>query len=229
MSGRGAQAGGFAGFPADGPAFFAELEADNSKAFWQANRHRYEANVKEPMLALADALGEFGPFHLFRPYNDVRFAKGRPPYKTAAGMYGESEGGAGYYIQLSANGLLLGGGMYSMASDQLTRFRDAIVDDSTGARLEQLGAQIEAAGYELGAMDSLKTAPRGYPKDHPRITYLRRKGLVATRAVGDPAWLSTREAADRIREVWDSLGPLFEWLGVHVGPSTLPPDDATRW
>ena len=72
-----------------------QLAADNSKLFWQANKATFEEAVKAPMTALCDDLAEYGPFHVFRPYNDLRFAKDRPPYKTHQGAYAESEGGAG--------------------------------------------------------------------------------------------------------------------------------------
>jgi hypothetical protein len=81
---------------------------------------------------LTEALADFGPFHMFRPYNDVRFSKNKPPYKTHQGAYGESEGGAGHYVQLSADGLMVGAGYYAMAKDQLERFRTAIDGDATG-------------------------------------------------------------------------------------------------
>jgi uncharacterized protein (TIGR02453 family) len=219
----------FAGFPADGLAFFAELDADNSRTFWLANKARYDANVKQPMLALTTGpLAEFGPFHTFRPYNDVRFAKGRPPYKTHIGSYGEVEGGAGYYVHLAGDGLMVGGGYYSMAADQLERFREAVVDDARGSEAAELCAALEAKKYGMSAISSLKTAPRGYAKDHPRIELLRRKGLIATRTFGTPAWLHTKRAGTEVVKAWTEMAPLCHWLNTHVGPSTLPPDESGR-
>ena len=116
------------------------------------------------------------------PYNDLRFAKNRPPYKTHQGAFCESDGGAGHYVHLGADGLLAGVGYYSMAKDQLERFRAAVDADATGAEVARDRRRRSAAqGYSIGAMDELKTAPRGYPKDHPRIELLRRKGLMASR------------------------------------------------
>jgi uncharacterized protein (TIGR02453 family) len=219
----------FDGFPADALAFYGELEADNSRTFWLANKARYESSVRQPMQALlSERLAGFGPFHVFRPFNDARFAKGRPPYKTHIGAYGEVEGGAGYYVQLSGTGLFIGGGYYSMASDQLERFREAIVDDRRGAEIAALCADLAVKKHELGAISSLKTAPRGYAKDHPRIELLRRKGLIAGRTFGTPAWLHTKKVADHILKVWEEMSPLCEWLDQHVGPSTLPPDESGR-
>ena len=128
----------FSGFPVEGIEFYEQLDADNSRTFWQANKARYDEVVKQPMVELTETLAEFGPFHLFRPYNDLRFSKNKPPYKTQQGAYGESEGGAGYYVQFSAAGLMVGAGYYAMAKDQLERFRTAIDGDATGSELVAL-------------------------------------------------------------------------------------------
>jgi uncharacterized protein (TIGR02453 family) len=215
----------FSGFPVEGIEFYEQLDADNSRTFWQANKGRYDEFVKQPMVELTEALADYGPFHMFRPYNDVRFSKNKPPYKTAQGAYGESEGGTGYYVQFSATGLMVGSGYYAMAKDQLERFRTAIDGEATGSELAGLVADAEKRKYSIGAIDELKTAPRGYPKDHPRIELLRRKGLIAMREFGAPKWIHTAGAAKRIRDSWTGVADLCAWLDTHVGPSTLPPDD----
>ena len=87
------------------------------------------------MDALLDELADFGPFHVFRPNSDVRFAKDKTPYKDHIGAYGECEGGAGYYVQFSATGMFAGSGYYHMASDQLERFRQALDDDAFGGEI----------------------------------------------------------------------------------------------
>jgi len=213
----------FTGIPATTMEFYEQLEADNSRTFWQANKHRYQAVVREPVEQLCEALAEYGPFHLFRPYNDLRFAKNRPPYKTAQGAYGESEGGAGFYLQVSAQGLMCGTGYYAMAKDQLARFRAAVDAEATGGEIAGIVAGL-GRRYSVGAIDELKSAPRGFPKDHPRIDLLRRKGLMVSKDFGNPAWLHTKRAATRIRAAWDDAAEMNAWLDAHVGPSTLEPD-----
>ncbi len=215
----------FSGLPIEGVEFYEQLAADNSKSFWQANRHRYDEYVKAPMLALADELEEYGPFHVFRPHNDLRFSKNKPPYKTHQGMYGELENGSGYYVQFSADGVMVGAGYYAMAKDQLDRFRQAVVADATGGELAALVAEAERRKLTATAISELKTAPRGYDKAHPRIELIRRKGLILTKDVGAPKWIHTKAAAGRIRELWATAGPVCDWLDTHVGPSTMPPDD----
>ncbi len=213
----------FTGIPTDALAFYTELEADNSKPFWEQNKERFKQVVREPVLELADALSDFGDFHLFRPHNDLRFAKNKPPYKTHQGAYTEGEGGAGFYFQLSAEGLMAGTGYYAMAKDQLERFRLAVDDDRHGQALEAIIAEF-GRGFRIGAISELKTAPRGFPKDHPRIEILRRKGLMASKDFGAPKWLHSKRAALRIRETWEAGAAMNAWLDQHVGPSQLEPE-----
>jgi uncharacterized protein (TIGR02453 family) len=211
---------GFTGIPVEAVDFFARLEADNSKAFWEANKATYRDVVKVSVGALAVELDEYGPFHLFRPHNDLRFSKGKPPYKTHQGAYGESEGGAGFYFHLSKDGLMAAAGYYAMMKDQLERFRDAVDQPNTGAEIASIVAGL-AKKYQIGAIDELKTAPRGYATDHPRIDLLRRKGLMMSLDLGAPAWLHTKQAAAKIRAVWKAAGPMNAWLDAHVGPTTM--------
>lgn len=215
----------FRGIPAEALDFYVRLEGDNSKTFWQANKATYESAVREPVEALCDELSEYGPFHLFRPYNDLRFSNDRPPYKTAQGAYSEGEPGAGYYVHISAEGLMTGAGYYAMAKDQLERFRAAVDAEATGAEIEGLADDLERRGYSIGAIDELKTAPRGYAKDHPRVRILRRKGLMASRSWPPAKWLHTKQAATKVRKVWEDAAPMCAWLDRHVGPSTEPPGD----
>ncbi|MGD9705010.1 MAG: DUF2461 domain-containing protein [Acidimicrobiia bacterium] len=219
----------FRGFPREAIEFYEGLALDNSRAYWLANKQRYEHSVRAPMLALLHELDEFGPFHIFRPYNDVRFAKNKPPYKDGIGAYGESEGGAGFYVQLSAAGLLAGSGYYAMASDQLERFRTSVDDEHRGGEIAGIVEELHRSDLTTGAISELKTAPRGYPKNHPRIGLLRRKGLVASRAWPVAGWLHTKKAADRVRATWRVAHDMNAWLDAHVGPSQLAPDDAERF
>ena len=216
----------FRGFSPEAVAFFAGLEADNSKRYWQANKGTYETLVKGAMLDLiVEVPDEWKPLHIFRPYRDVRFSADKTPYKTAIGAVGEREGGAICYVQLSATGLLAAAGYYAMASDQLERYRHGVDDDHRGAELVSIVAKLQKAKLEIGGIDSLKTAPRGYPRDHPRVELLRRKGLVAARTFPLAAWLHTRAVLGKVVAVWDGAEPLNAWLDAHVGPSLLAPED----
>lgn len=215
----------FSGFPLEAAHFYEGLQADNSRTYWQANKAVYEQSVRAPFLALLEELDEYGPFQVFRPYKDVRFSKDKTPYKENIGAYGEREGGAGYYVAFSLTGIYAGSGYYGMASDQLERFRAAVDAEHTGTEVARLVAAVETKGLKAGAMSELKTAPRGVPKDHPRIELLRRKGLMAGRDFAPAKWMQTKAVVGKVRDAWTAADELNSWLDLHVGPSTLPPDE----
>jgi uncharacterized protein (TIGR02453 family) len=208
----------FRGWPAEALEFFEGLEADNSKTYWQRNRDIYDRLVRAPMEALLEDLApEWGDGRIFRPYRDIRFSADKSLYKTnIAAVVGDG------YIQLTADGLGAGSGMYEMAPDQLDRYRKAVAEDRSGAELATMVAAARAAGLEITGHDVLKTAPKGYPRDHPRIELLRHKGLITWREWSAGAWLGTARAKDRVVEFFRRSKPINEWLRTHVGPSTLP-------
>jgi uncharacterized protein (TIGR02453 family) len=219
----------FTGWPPEAIAFYEGLGADNSKTYWTAHKQTYELAVRGPMLALAAAVeDEFGPLQLFRPHRDVRFSKDKSPYKTATGALTEGEGGEMFYVQISAEGLMAGSGYYMMAPDQLARFREAVDDDERGPAVVKICDDLVAAGFTLGAVGELKTAPKGYSRDHPRVSLLRRKGLMAFRSYKPAKWLGTKAALAKVTDTWRGAAPLNAWLNVNVGPSTLGPADSWR-
>jgi uncharacterized protein (TIGR02453 family) len=208
----------FKGWPDTAVAFYEGLEADNSKAYWLDHKEVYERDVKGPMEALlAELTAEFGEAKLFRPYRDTRFSRDKSPYKTAIA----ARIGTGY-VQFSADGLFAGCGMYHMMSDQLARFRKAIDADKSGKNLEKVVATVTKSGLDVHAMEELRSAPKGYPKDHPRIELLRMKGLVASRSWEPAAWLRTAGAKKRVVDTLRAAKPLLAWLEANVGPSTQP-------
>jgi uncharacterized protein (TIGR02453 family) len=211
----------FRGWPVEAVEFFDGLLADNSRVYWQDHKHVYEECVRAPMDALLTDLGpEFGAGKIFRPYRDVRFSTDKAPYKTAIAATLERGG----YIQMSADGLAAGCGLYRPASDQLERYRAAVADARTGAALVKLVVAARAAKIDITASESLKTAPRGYPKDHPRIDLLRQKGLIAWREWPVGAWLGTAKAKQRVVDFFHDAAPVQRWLDRKVGPSELPDD-----
>jgi len=203
--------------------FYRRLEAENNRTFWTANRATYDAEVKAPFEALSDLVAdEFGPLKVFRPNRDLRFSKDKSPYKTRCYAVGEGSGGESFYVEISAGGLVAGSGYWMMAGDQLTRYREAVDTEKTGSELEQIIATVRTQKLQVEGR-GLKGAPRGYARDHPRIELLRYKSVAALRFFEPAAWLGTKAAANRIRDVWRAAGPMNAWLNEHVGPSTEPP------
>lgn len=202
----------FSGFPLSALDFYEDLEADNSKAFWTANKPVWEASARDPMRALVNELEpDFGVSKIFRPHRDVRFSKDKSPYKTNLGAVVHAAQSTGWYVQIDAGGLFVAGGLYAAEPAQLAALRTAIADEVRGTELEGLLAQLKSAGYELDG-DRLKTKPKGYEINHPRIELLRHRTMIGVRKFGAPQWLTTPRAAKEIRAAWEELRPLVEWL-----------------
>lgn len=210
----------FCGWSQRAVEFFDGLEAENTKAYWLAHKDVYTDCVLAPMEALlAELAPEFGPGKIFRPYRDVRFSADKTPYKTAIGA---TLGGGGY-VHFAADGLAAGCGMYHLSTDQLDRYRRAVAEDRTGSHLTHLVAEAGRHGIDVHGPDALKTAPRGYPKDHPRVELLRYKGLITWREWPPADWLDTPLAKDRVVGFLHDSAPVQDWLDRHVGPSQEPP------
>jgi uncharacterized protein (TIGR02453 family) len=207
----------FEGFPAEAFGFYEGLEADNSKKFWDANHADYLRHVREPLLALlAELEAEFGPATVFRPQRDIRFSADKTPYKTYQGAFVEWFPGTGFYVQVSADGLMASGGFHSHAADQVERYRSAVDDGGSGQKLAAVVAELGKAGLSVDG-DQLKTRPRGVAADHPRLDLLRYRSLTATRNWPAGPLLQDREALSLVRETWQRLIPLCDWVCEHVG------------
>ena len=209
----------FSGFPREAIAFYEGLAADNSKAYFETHRETYETCVREPLEELVHELSpHYGGAKVFRPHRDTRFSKDKSPYKLAAAAIARPSDASvgGTYVELSAAGLRVGGGVVHLEREQLAKVRRAIDEDLHGRALEDAFAHAERAGLTLFEPE-LKTAPRGWPKDHPRVGLLRRKAFVAVAMHAPAKWLATPKAKDRVVEAWEAVGPLNAWLDGHAG------------
>jgi uncharacterized protein (TIGR02453 family) len=204
----------FSGWPDKALMFYEGLEADNSKSYWTANRAVYDQAVLAPMTELAEELAAElgGEPKIFRPYRDIRFSRDKTPYKTHIGA---TLGGQGY-VQFSADGLGAGAGRWHLDAEPLARYRAAVAGPA-GAELAVIVAEIEKSGIEIHGHDPLKSAPRGYPADHPRIGLLRNKGLTTWQQWTPGPWLATSQGKDRVLAFLRSSAPLTDWLAGHVG------------
>lgn len=217
----------FSGFGEHAVEFYDGLLADNSKPYWADHVEIYKTHVREPMEALLGELqaefgAGFGEGKVFRPYRDVRFARDKTPYKThCGGVIEAGRGGGAYYVELGPAGLRAGGGCFHLASDQLARFRAAVDTELHGPALERILAALRRKGWEILG-DRLKSRPRGYAEDHPRLDLLRYRSVYAIRAWQPDDFLHEREALTRVRTAWRQLREFNEWARDHVGPSEQP-------
>ena len=209
----------FSGWPVEAVEFYEGLQADNSKPYWQDHKAVYEQCVRVPMeLLLVELADEFGAAKLFRPYRDVRFSANKEPYKTScAATLGQGVGQA--YLSFSADGLSVGGGLYMPDPAALQRYRTAVDREKSGTQLAQIVDDLHRAGYQTMAHEVLKTAPKGFPKDHPRIELLRHKGIAMMKDWPVGAWLGTAKAKDNVLSTLRAGVPLNEWLSRYVSRS----------
>jgi uncharacterized protein (TIGR02453 family) len=204
----------FGGWPEEAMDFYVGLEADNSKSYWTSNKAVYLEKVLRPMEELVEQLApELGEPKIFRPYRDIRFSADKTPYKThIAATIGDTS-----YVHFSADGLAAGAGMWHLEPDELGRYRAAVAADGTGADLEAIIAGVEKAGIEVHGHDTLKSAPRGYPPDHPRIGLLRHKGLTTWQHWDPEPWLGTPAAAEKLLSFFRTNTAFCAWLTSNVG------------
>jgi uncharacterized protein (TIGR02453 family) len=219
----------FLGFGPRALDWFRGLEADNSKPYFEGHRALWEEQVRGPLERLLEELAEElgGAARLFRPHRDVRFSKDKAPYKTSNyGVVRVPGTESGLYVSVSSGGMHAGSGYWQMAADQLARYREAVLGPD-GPALDAAVGRMEASGIKLWG-GALKTAPRGLPKDHPRVALLRMKDVLAGDELGPEATLDGRRPKDFARSVWDRSREVMAWLDAHVGPSRLPPEAARR-
>lgn len=202
----------FTGWPIEAVEFYEGLAADNSKVYWQRHKSIYERCVRGPMEQLLSELaGEFGPWKLFRPYRDVRFSADKTPYKTnCAATLGRR------YVSFSADGLSAGGGLYMPDAASLARYRAAAAAAKSGTQLAGIVDELKRGGYQIMSHEVLKTAPRGFPADHPRIELLRHKGIATMKTWPVAAWLGTAKAKERVVTALRAADPLDAWLTRYV-------------
>jgi uncharacterized protein (DUF2461 family) len=219
----------FAGFSAWAFEWFAGLERDNSRDYFNATRERYELEVRGALsLMLQELTRTFGGMvRVFRQQNDMRF-KPTFPYKTRT--YGVLDFVAPVkprlYADISSSGLYAGTGYPHLTADQLSRYRAAVIDDQFGASLAGLLGVAQAAGIELIG-DTLTSAPRGYPSDHQRVALLKLRSVLVGRVAAGESGIARDDALNHVAGTWQAAEPITRWLDEHVGPSTVAPRE--RW
>lgn len=203
----------FNGFPQEAFDFFEQIALHNNRDWFHTRQEVYERACREPMKQLVAELGANpASTKLSRINRDLRFSRDTVPYRTyiAAGVDGN-------YISLSAAGLYVGAGLYKPEGAALERFRGAMDSNVSGRLLQRIVTSLRRQRYHVDTHERLRSAPRGYSADHPRVELLRMKGIFAGKTFAPEAWLSTRGALRRIRRVVNDVRPLADWLRVHVG------------
>ncbi len=177
----------------DAQAFYAQLNASNTKAWWQENRSLYDDNLKPNALKLLETLTEplatlsDAPIKtkLFRPHRDVRFSKDKTPYNTHLHMMWQVDAGAPqnpvFFFGIGLDYVTAGAGMMGFDKPVLTNWRKMLELDTD--RMTGIINGIERKGFSLRE-PALKRVPPPYQQDHAAGRLLRMKGATASRDLG---------------------------------------------
>ncbi|MCB1335040.1 MAG: TIGR02453 family protein [Roseivivax sp.] len=203
-----------AGLIGDARTYLAELDAQNTRDWFTAQKARYETALRDPALALLETLapqiaemaGAPVTTKLFRPQRDVRFSRDKTPYHTHLHMMWSAPGGCGWFFGIAPSHATAGAGVMTLEGAALDRWR-AAVDSAEGAQLQ---AAVAQGGWRVDE-PALKRVPAPYPADHPRGALLRHKGFV----VWQDGLADATGAAD-LAAIFAAMAPVTKWLGDHV-------------
>ena len=204
-------------------AFLKDLKENNNREWFQENKSRYEkahANVVEFAEALAEKMSEHdhlvprtGKKTLFRIYRDVRFSKNKSPYKTNFGgqLTRATEAlRGGYYFQIEPGNTFMAGGFWAPNADDLKRIRNEFAFDDQPVRKIIASKEFQHYFGELKG-EGVKTAPKGFAKDHPAIDLIRKKQFIVDHYFSDKEVLS-EDFVDKINETFKALRPYFDYM-----------------
>jgi len=224
---------GFSGFPTALLEFLGELEANNERDWFNANKWRYERDVMTPSLAfisaMAGPLGEIAPRFtalplrsggsLMRIYRDARFSRDKRPYKTNVGIQFRHEQGKdvhapGYYFHIDTRETFIGVGAWRPPTPVLTAIRERI-DEFPDQWIAARDAQGFASRFALSG-DLLLRPPRGYGGQHPLIEDLKRKSFIAIHHL-DHGDLGDAGLVSQVADAFRSATPFMEFLCAGTG------------
>jgi uncharacterized protein (TIGR02453 family) len=211
--------------------FFRELKRNNNRAWFEKNKPRYEREVRDRLVGFVAAAGpklrtisrhfvaDPRPVggSIFRIYRDIRFSKDKTPYKTAGAVHfphERREGAPGYYLHLEPGGVYSGVGIWHPEAEALGKIRDAIVEDPDRWLKIKNGKAFKDRLYVEGR--SLKSMPRGYPRDHPLAEDLKRTDFTAGHRYTEKDACS-RDFLDQFIETCRAATPFTRFLTDALG------------
>jgi uncharacterized protein (TIGR02453 family) len=209
-------------------AFLKSIAKNNNREWFEKNKPKYLI-VKEEFESFVEALytelvkfdeslAGLNPKKLgFRIYRDVRFSKDKSPYKINMGAGFSPKGKMvqepGYYIHLQPNNeSFIAGGLYMPDAENLTKIRQEI-DYNSEAFNKILSNKKFKSSFPKGLddFDRLKTAPKGYAKDHPQVEVLKNKSFIVSHYFTDKEVVD-KKFAKKVAEVCKTMKPLNDFL-----------------
>ncbi len=203
--------------------FLRAIKKNNNRPWFNANKgkylvaHQHMIDFAEQLMREMAKIDELVPMtgkqSLFRIYRDVRFSKDKSPYKTS--MSGRMQRASklrrgGMYFHIEPGNCFLAGGFWNPNKEDMKRIREELAYDGETLRKILRSRPVKRLFGTLRG-EQLKTAPKGYPKDHPNIDLLRYKQLIFTRAfkdkgVQDPSFM--KEAV----KTYQAMHPFFNYM-----------------
>jgi uncharacterized protein (TIGR02453 family) len=213
--------------------FLRELKVNNNREWFQANKSRYENDVKKPLFDFIEAFGDrlpaISPHYqaiprvnggsLFRIYRDVRFSKDKTPYKTAAALHIRHESARdvhspGFYLHLEPGEVFVSCGIWKPTGDTVYRIRTRI-SQHPDQWLATINEKKFSEVYTLGG-DSLIRPPKGFDPDHQLIVDLKRKDYLASIELNEDAALQS-DFFDKYVELCQQSAPFMRFLTESIG------------
>ena len=214
-------------FSDDSFTFLMDLDANNSKDWFDANKERYQALIKAPAdtlkMELIDGLaaltGRQVKGKTFRINRDLRFSKDKTPYNTHVRMafwldedifQGMKTQPPSFFLSVEADHIRIGAGCMTFSKPVLGRYLQRLETGSDND-IEVLLDALQTKGLELSAPDLAKP-PRGFPKDHPQADLARHKGLAVWANIENITVAQGECAATQLLGTWATTLPFWNWL-----------------
>jgi len=210
--------------------FLKAIAKNNNREWFEKNKSKYldskkhfedflEAFHKE-LLMFDESLAGLNPRKQgFRIYRDVRFSKDKRPYKVNMGAgfsaHGKMDQEPGYYIHIEPGKSFVAGGIYMPDAERLSKIRQEIDYNSTAFLKILKDKKFRTFFPSLDDFDKLKTAPKGYPKDHPHIDLLKNKSYVVSHRFTD-AEVTSKTFVKKVAATCKTLMPLNDFLAAAI-------------
>ncbi len=210
--------------------FYRALEKNNNRDWFNEHKSDYRQAVVEPMCefieAMAPRLRKISPHFvadsrphggsMFRIYRDVRFSKDKRPYKLHAACQFRHELGkdahtVGFYVHVSTEEAVFGGGIWLPPADELLKIRNTIVDNPHAWRKIKTSRTVKKYFGGIGG-DGLQRPPRGFDAAHEHIEDLKRKSFFLMRRE-PPAIILDDGFVREVEKTFKAAMPLMEYIG----------------
>lgn len=206
-------------------SFLKDLQKNNNRDWFTENKKRFQAE-NDLFISFADDLLQelsktdhietlTGKKSVFRIYRDIRFSKNKIPYKSHfSGSFKRAteQLRGGYYFHIEPGNSFIGGGFWGPNPKDLLRIRKEIESDASELK-EIINSQVFISTFEKLDGDKVKTAPRGFDKNHPEIDLLRFKQFVISKKISDKE-LQSENFSNEVVSVFKAMKPFFDYMSM---------------